>query len=865
MNWTASAIALTVGAALCSSHALALTQQQINQLGDTVDLSYHVLDNTQDEWRTFRGKITLNNTGQTELPASGWSIWFSHIRQIPTVYSDQFTISHINGDIFKLSPTSAFKGLAAGQSLDIVFDGSDWAVAKTDVMPNWYFASEHQGVQVTALIKSTSNSVAGSVPVKPDEELPFVADFTSAKQWKRYDSASLTDHYDPFTPAQRFERNAELTALVNPVGIVPAPTELVLGEGQVSLDDSWSVVYDAGYEVEAEYLAKQLGLNAVPWSPQTAKTIKVGWGQVLQDHKLRWREAYQLNVNAAQNHIQIHAVDAAGAFYAAQSLMQLVDNRIVPAVKISDAPRFDYRGFSIDTSRNFRSKDNILSLLDQMARFKLNTLHLRLADDEGWRIEIAALPELTDIGAKRCHDPDERTCLMPFLGAGPEGTPESDGFYTAADYRDILAYAKARNITVIPEIDMPGHAHAAIKAMEARYHRLMAENKPAEAAEFLLSDPQDTTQYLSVQMFTDNAINVCLESSFNFADVVVKELVALHDGIQPLKTFHFGGDEIAGAWKNSPACADFFASNDKGITNADQLSQYFVERISAITAGYGLNLGGWEDGLMHGEVYPRSAMVNAEVTGNAWQNIWEWGVADRAYKLANNGFNVILNHATHLYFDHPYEPDPAERGYYWAPRFIDTRKTFGYMPDDVYANADFTRAGVAISKAEVLASASDDAKKLVHPENVVGIQSSLWAETVRTESQYEGMVFPRLIAMAERAWHEAGWEADDRAGKAADVTYRDQDYNRFANLLGQRLFPMLEQDGIAFNLPVPGAKLEQGVLLANSPFPGLAIQYSTDQGASWQAYSSQNPPSVTGRVWLRTVSGERSSRIAKLH
>ncbi|MGF1688021.1 carbohydate-binding domain-containing protein [Photobacterium japonica] len=858
MKWKTTALALAVGA-LCSSSVFALPQQALNQFGNDVDLTYTVMDNTQDEWRTFRAKISLNNQGATALPATGWSIWFSHIREVPTVFSDQFTITHVNGDIFKLEPTAAFAGLPAGQALDVEFDGANWQVAKSDVMPNWYFVSEHEGLAVSALIKSTSNSIDGKVPVLPEAELPFVADFADAKQWKRYDAPSLTDAYDPFTAEQRFERNASLSKIEDVVGVVPAPTQMTVGEGAVALDADWVIVYDAGYEEEAAYLGEQLGLTVAPWSPTSAKVIKVGWGQVSLNSRSVWADAYKLTVDAAQGNIKIAAVDAAGAFYAVQSLLQLVDNGNVPAVQITDAPRFEYRGFSLDASRNFRDRETVLRLLDQMARFKLNKLHLRLADDEGWRIEMASLPELTEVGSRRCHDPEERTCLLPFLGAGPDGTADSDGFYTAQEYREILTYAAERNIEVIPELDMPGHAHAAVKAMEARYHRLMDAGKQAEAEEFLLTDFEDKSDYLSVQLFTDNAMNVCMESTFSFVDQVVGELAALHQGVQPLKTFHFGGDEVAGAWKNSPACDAFFANNDKGITSPDQLSQYFVERVAAITANHGLNLGGWEDGLMHnGKVYPRANMANAAVTGNAWQNIWEWGVADRAYNMANNGFKVIYNHATHFYFDHPYEPDPNERGYYWAPRYTDTRKTFSYMPDDVFANADFTRAGAPITKEEVVASAG--VKKLERPENVAGLQSSLWAETVRTSEQFEGMVFPRIIAMAERAWHTAAWEANDAQAKPADDAARDADYNRFANLLGQHVFADLEVEGIDFNLPVPGAKVVDGVLHANSAFPGLAIEYSQDNGTSWQVFDAANPPAVAGNVLLRTASGERASR-----
>ncbi|MDD1794200.1 carbohydate-binding domain-containing protein [Enterovibrio sp. ZSDZ42] len=846
-------LATAISGALASP-SYAISSQALSQLGDGIDLTYAVLDNQQNEWRTFKGEITLQNGSSTALPATGWAIYFSHIRMMQPLTNSGLTVSHVNGDIFKIEPTDSFNALEPGKTLTIEFESEFWQIAKTDIMPNWYLVSDSGE---TALIASTSNNIDGKVPTKPGEELPFVADFDSELKWKRY-GGSITDFYDPFTAADRYARNSDLSELANAKGVIPTPASIVLGDSDITIDSSWVVVFDNGYQSQAEFIAKQFGLTAVPWAPNQSKVIHIGWGQVSIDGQPKWDEAYSLTVSPSAERVDINAADPAGALYAAQSLLQLTDGNVIPEVNISDAPRFAYRGLSIDAARNFRTKDSILELLDQMATVKLNKLHLRLSDDEAWRIEIPALPELADIGSQRCHDLSETTCVLPFLGAGPDGTTESNGYYTQADYKEILEAANALNIEVIPEVDMPGHAHAAIKAMEARYEKLAAQGDMVAANEYLLSDPDDTTEYLSVQMFTDNAMNVCMDSTYNFVDTVVSSLVQLHQDIQPLKTFHFGGDEIAGAWTDSPICKAFLANNSAGIKTVDELSQYFVERISVITANHNLDLGGWEDGLMHNNVvYPRGEVANTKVSGNAWQNIWEWGVADRAYNLANNGYGVIYNQATHFYFDHPYEPDPEERGYYWAPRFTDTRKSFGFMPDDLYANADFTRAGAPITKEEVLNAAG--VKTLERPENVLGLQGSVWTETIRTEAQFEGMTFPRAIALAERAWHTASWEAHDTGDKVVDDAARTSDYNKFANLVAQNVMPNLEANGIAFNLPVPGGIIEAGVLKANSAFPGLAIEYSVDNGQSWHAYDAAQAPS-TSNALIRTVSGERSSR-----
>lgn len=193
---------------------------------------------------------------------------------------------------------------------------------------------------------------------------------------------------------------------------------------------------------------------------------------------------------------------------------------------------------------------------------------------------------------------------------------------------------------------MPGHGNAAIKAMRARHDKLSAQGNKPGAEKYLLSEANDTSQYLSIQYYTDDAINPCIESTYDFIELLVEAVVSMHNDTQPLTIFHFGGDEVAhGAWLSSPACDNLVQNlglNKSGGKIADELKDYFVQRIANITSNYSLQLAGWEDGLMdvNNVPYDRKLMRNTRVYGYAWNNIWEWGGGKRAYELANAGYQV---------------------------------------------------------------------------------------------------------------------------------------------------------------------------------------------------------------------------------
>lgn len=201
------------------------------------------------------------------------------------------------------------------------------------------------------------------------------------------------------------------------------------------------------------------------------------------------------------------------------------------------------------------------------------------------------------VGSRRCHTLDhERDCLRPQFGSGPFSNTTGTGFYTVDDYKEILRFAAERHIAVLPSFSMPAHFHAGMKALEARFYRLMRNGDYDGAYQYLLTDFEDTSKYLSPTFYRDNVINPCMESTYKFLEHVIIEVKKMHKDINPLEMFNFAGDEVPdGRWMNSPICRKM--ATDHGTDNNDPnvLRTYFLQRISNMTAQHGLNLAGWED------------------------------------------------------------------------------------------------------------------------------------------------------------------------------------------------------------------------------------------------------------------------------
>src|SRR5690606_6541876 len=312
-----------------------------------------------------------------------------------------------------------------------------------------------------------------------------------------------------------------------------------------------------------------------------------------------------------------------------------------------------------------------------------------------------------------------------FVGKG-------SGFYTAREFEDILRYAAERHVQVVPELNFPAHARAAVQSMEYRHRRT------GDSA-YRLLDPDDASEHVSVQYYNDNLVNPCLDSTYRFLDKVVSEVAKMYRraGV-PFERLNLGGDEPPGPpegwWSGSPACQN---NPDTAGKSGEELKRLFFTRWNAIARKVAGKTAGWED-----ITDPTHSFRLEGFNPLPWQNVWGWGREDWAYRFANEGTPVILAHATNLYMDLAYNKDPDEPGYYWAA-YVDEKSTFTYQPFDVYANATEDRWGNAITPDPSWTRLTPEGRK-----NILGLEVQLWGENGKTPEIREYQAFPKLLGAA---------------------------------------------------------------------------------------------------------------------
>lgn len=853
------ALSIIVGLAGCTAgtnnSSQKIQQSDLDYASTHLNITPMLVENKPNDCSTeapwgfcYRVDIKMTNTGGKDLN-DDIEIYFGSLFPILENNSKEFNVEHVNGDLHRITMTNDFSGLKAGESKTLTIDFPHWMVSDTDFFPNYYVASGDLDARL--IVNTKPVDIFGREDISAFTR--GILDTDNQQQ------RVAGDNIKNPTALTRFELNSDTPdkgqSSVDSM-ILPTPKMVKILKGRADL--SFGIVLNVAENALAMKQVEALTDDFKDLGIVTGRGLSIDVSVKANDNKMAG--AYELTVTPER--IEVVGVDAAGAFYGVQSIVALVTPGIetIPAIKVIDEPRYEFRAVHLDVSRNFHSKELVFKLLDRMSAYKLNKFHFHLSDDEGWRLEIKDIPELTEIGAKRCHDLEETTCLLPQLASGPDTSTNGSGHYTRADYIEILQYAQARNIDVIPSMDMPGHSRAAVKSMEARYKKYMAEGNLVKAEMFLLSDPNDTTEYRSIQNYHDNTINPCMESSYAFIDKVIFEINNLHkEAGVPLDDYHIGADETAGAWVDSPECRKLFIDPNNGIDNFDDLGKHFINRISHILDRHNLTLGAWNDGLNHDGIMDPKTLAGENTKAWVWSNLY-WDGAGQYDTYATEGYDVVVALPDTLYLDMPYEADPKERGYYWATRENSSREIYNFMPDNIPANIEITpdRLGAQISHVS--------GKKT---KEFIGMQSSIWSETIRTDAQVEYMAFPRLLATAERAWHKANWEPEHKEGieyktnyfghkgtnhLAKNVKQRDKQWIGYANLVGYKELVKLDRTGIYYRLPVPGGKIENGILSANSIYPGQTIQFSVDGGKIWTKYDDLNKPIVSGDALINTVS-----------
>ena len=765
---------------------------------DVIKVTYEIKEFTDS---SFDVNFTVKNTSNLVLN-SPWSI---HWNQQSSIIDDESVPDNVKYDY------------VAGQSYNILTFGKNYVLSKDS---EFSIDLKQRGI-----VRRQSDLPVGGFIVSNDNILEIEFDYI----WKNADGIeklnppTSVDRYNEYISNYLIEKS-ELDI------ILPTPTSVKLIDGEIELSENYNILIDE-FNISHE-LINSIFNGVAGFYPY--KTDEIDNRITINKVNALGEESYTLNIG--DNGIFIGASDRAGALYGLQSLKQIflvskLENTPVKFIEIKDSPKFSYRGMLLDISRNFYGPDKIKQILDYLSFLKINYLDFRLTDDEGWRLEIPDLEELTEVGSKRAYTKDEFENLIPMYGSGPDTNSTGSGYLSRADYIDILKYAYERNITVIPQISVPSHMRSAIVSMNARYQKYMEMGNQVEAERYLLIDPDDQSEYYSAQGFEDNIMCVCRESSFAFYEKVIDEIFLMYKdaGVEMTK-FGVAADELPfGAWKKSPLCDKFMSENSiSGDYNA--LYQLMQQRIYNKISSYGATMTGWDDILLklternQSETQIKDFFKDDDILLFVWKNDWGQGRQDMIYKYANLGYKTVMSNSSAFYFDMVDDKDLDNIGLSWSgyANYLDMWSV------DVF---DIFNDTYGVEKNNISKEYIDKSVKL-NPrsrENIIGVQSQIWSETIRNEGILDYMFMPNIIVFSQKAWsHDDSWmNITDLDLKRIKI---QEEWNKFANNIGQRLLPMVDEiyGGLSYDLPKPGGKIVNDSLYANTVFPGLHIKYTLD-------------------------------------
>ena len=474
------------------------------------------------------------------------------------------------------------------------------------------------------------------------------------------------------------------TIQLKEIGIIPKPLFQEINKGVFVLDENIRFISDTELNEVSDYLKLYIEENyQVSFTPQKESKKIV----FTSNDSISNEEGYELKIG--ENSILIASKNSKGAFYAVQSLLQLMPIKsnglaiAIPCLELQDEPQFKYRGMHLDVGRHFFSVDFIKKYIDLMARLKMNTFHWHLTEDQGWRIEIKKYPKLQEIAAFRNETLVGHYNNQPHQFDGKK----YGGFYTQEQIKEVVAYANTRQVTIIPEIEMPGHSQAAIAA----YPALGCTGEQVEVA---------------TKWGVFDEVYCPKESTFKFLEDVIDEVVTLFPG----KYIHIGGDEAPKTnWKNCTHCQKLIKK--EGLKDEHGLQSYFIARMEKYINTKGKQIIGWDE-ILEGGLAPNATVMS-------------WRGTSGAVQAAKEGHDVILTPGSHCYFDHyqsENENEPLAIG-----GFLPLEKVYHFNP---------IPEGLSDKEATY----------------VLGAQGNVWTEYMQTEKQVEYMAFPRAVALSEVLW-----------------------------------------------------------------------------------------------------------------
>lgn len=491
------------------------------------------------------------------------------------------------------------------------------------------------------------------------------------------------------------------------VNIIPQPVKVVKNAGNFVINAQTSLVVtnkedNATATFLNSYLSDYYGFKLPVVKKASKNYIKLGSLKNIAGLK---GEGYSLISD--KNGVEIIGNSAIGTFYGMQTLIQLLpaeksNSLAIASVTVKDEPRFAYRGAMLDVGRHFFSVAFVKKYIDYLALHKLNYFHWHLTEDQGWRIEIKKYPKLTEIGSKR-----NGSIIGRYPGKGSDNTPEG-GFYTQEEVKDIVKYASDRFITVIPEIEMPGHSGAAIAA----YPELSCfPNQKTNLPDNMISDKSKQEMANGRNKIVQETwgvhadVFVPTENTFKFLEDVLDEVIALF----PSKYIHIGGDEAPkDAWKKSEFCQKMI--KEKGLKDEHGLQSYFIQRIEKYVNGKGRTIIGWDE-ILEGGLAPNAIVMS-------WQGE-AGGIA-----AAKENHQVIMTPGSHVYLDHSQTKNEKE---VTIGGFLPLEKVYSYEPIPKELNEQ-------------------------QAKYVLGAQGNVWTEYMANPAKVEYMIFPRLSALSEVLW-----------------------------------------------------------------------------------------------------------------